>query len=61
MAAQKARGACRPGRDELSEGKFIKAFLSYFLCLTKSMEKFPAGNNRNATKGGEKAAERQRI
>ena len=29
--------------------------MSYFLCLTKSMEKFPAGNNRNAAKGGEKS------
>ena len=52
QAAEKARGACRPGRDELSIGK-LQSFLPYFLCFTKSRRK-------KSPQGGGEAAERQK-
>ena len=58
-AAKKARGACRPSRDELSIGK-LQSFLPYFLYFTKSRKKkSPQGGDRlpQATQKGGAAAD----
>ena len=64
QAAEKARGACRPGRDELSIGKLQRRLcrLKKRRSRKKSREatKVVAAATESAAEGGAKAAKRQK-
>ena len=64
QAAEKARGACRPGRDELSIGKLQRRLcrLKKRRSRKKSREaaKAVAAATESAAEGGAKAAKRQK-